>query len=475
MRWIIKKFNGISAGAKSSIALFLASIITHGISYVVTPAYTRLLPSEVFGQTAVFMTWLQIFGIVAMFSLANGVFNNGMSDWPDKRDEYSFSLLTLSNIITIVFSIVLVSIYPLIKDFVGIDIIYVILMLVMFIFQPAYNFWTVRQRYEYKYKYVVIWTVFCAVLSPAVAILSIVFLKDTDLLAARIFGAEVPLILVYIGFYIYLAKKSGFRINKRYWKSALLFNLPLIPHYLSMYLLNSSDKLMISYLINDSATAYYSVAYSVAAVATIVWTAINASLIPYTYEKCKAKDYKSIQRITTPIIALFAAACLFVIMLAPEVVAVMATAEYKEAIYVIPPIVGGVFFQVLYYMFANIVFYYKRPKYVMVASVISTILNIGLNFVFIKEFGYIAAGYTTLFCYMVQAFIDYLAMRKVAPAKMYNMKFIFGLSLIIVAIALLSNLVYDFIIIRYIIILSILVLIFIFRKQIMQIIKTIRK
>ena len=89
-------------------------------------------------------------------------------------------------------------------------------------------------------------------------------------------------------------------------------------------------------------TAYYSVAYSVAAIATIVWTAINSSLIPYTYEKCKEKDYKSIQRVTSPIIAVFAVACLFVIMLAPEVVAIMATPEYKEAIYVIPN-VGGVF------------------------------------------------------------------------------------------------------------------------------------
>ena len=475
MSQISRRIGNLSKGAKASIALFLASMITHGISYVVTPIYTRLLPSEIFGKTNVFMTWLQIFGIIAMFSLANGVFNNGMSDWPEKRDEYSFSLLVLSNIITIVFSVVIIFVYPYIQQFVGIGINYIYLMLVLFMVQPAYIFWTVRQRYEYKYKYVVIWTICCAILSPVVAITAILLSHNTDLLVARIFGAEVPLIIVYAGFYFYLAKKSNYHINRQYWKSALLFNLPLIPHYLSMYMLNSSDKLMISYLINDSATAYYSVAYSVAAIATIVWTAINSSLIPYTYEKCKEKDFKSIQQVTTPIIAVFAVACLFVIMLAPEVVAIMATPEYTEAIYVIPPIVGGVFFQVQYFMYANIVYFYKKPKYVMVASVTSTVLNIGLNYVFIKRYGYVAAGYTTLFCYMVQAFIDYLAMKKVAPDTIYNMNFVLSLSVIVTAIALLSNLVYDYIAIRYTVILLIVLAGYFFRNKLIQIVKTIRK
>ena len=474
MNPLSKRLGNLSKGAKSSLALFLASVITHGISYVVTPVYTRLLPSEIFGQTNVFMTWLQIFGIIAMFSLANGVFNNGMSDWPDKRDEYSFSLLVLSNIITVAFSIIVISIYPIVKRYIGIDLKYVLLMLFLFLFQPAYNFWAVRQRYEYKYKYVVFWTICCAILSPLVSIIWILFSKDSDVLLARIFGAEIPLVIVYICFYVYIAKKAKFHVNKQYWKAALLFNLPLIPHYLSMYLLNSSDKLMISNLINNSATAYYSVAYSVAAVATIVWTAINSSLIPFTYEKCKEKDYKSIHKVATPIITLFAVACLFVIMLAPEVVAVMATAEYKEAIYAIPPIVGGVFFQIQYFMYANIVYFYKRPKYVMIASVVSTILNLILNFLFIPMFGYIAAGYTTLFCYMIQALIDYFAMRKVAPQPVYNMKYILILSIAVTIIALLSNIVYDSIVIRYIIIAIILVMGFIFRNRIKEVLMTIK-
>ena len=156
---------------------------------------------------------------------------------------------------------------------------------------------------------------------------------------------------------------------------------------------------MISYIVNDSATAYYSVAHSVAAVVFIVWNAINGSLVPYTYEKCKIKDYKSISNVTLPLLLLFACISVGLVMMAPEIVRIMASESYHEAIYIIPPIVGGVFFQVQYSIYANIIYYYKKPVYVMIGSITATISNLILNYVFISKYGYFAAGYTTIFCY----------------------------------------------------------------------------
>ncbi|HHT96076.1 MAG TPA: oligosaccharide flippase family protein [Clostridia bacterium] len=461
--------NKISQSAKASLALLFSGIITKGIAYIATPFYTRLLTSEEFGQTSVFLTWVQVFGIIAMFCLSSGVFNNGMVDFPDRRDEYSFSMLILSNIITIIFGIVLFVLRPFISFIANIDLPLILLMLCIFLFQPAYNFWVAKQRYELKYKYVVIWSVILSIISPTVAIIAI--LNTENHLYARIFGAEVSLIVVYIGFYIYTAYKSKFKIKPEFWKVAIIFNLPLIPHYLSTYLLGSSDKIMISYLVGDEATAYYSVAYSVAAVVLIVWFAINSSLIPYTYEKCKEKDYLSIAKVTTPIMMLFAAVCVIVILLAPEAVRIMATEEYKEAIYVIPPIVGGVFFQVQYYLYANVVYYYKKPKYVMIASLTATITNIILNYVFIKKYGYFAAGYTTLVSYMIQALIDYLAMKKVVGIEVYNMRAISILSGVVIFIALFGSILYSISVVRYIFLVCIFVLLFAFRKNIITLIR----
>lgn len=471
----LDKIKKLPSSAKASIAFLFSSIITKGIAYITTPIYTRLLSTEEYGQVSVFLTWLQIFGIIAMFCLSMGVFNNGMLDFPMRRDQYSFSMLILSNTITVIFSVILFLIYPAIRNWVGMDYPLLALMTGVFIFQPAYNFWVARQRYEYKYKYVVLWAIVSAIVSPIVAIVLCLNSKPGNRLYPRLFGAEIPLVLIYIGFYIYLSKKSHFKVDFTFWKAALVFNLPLIPHYLSTYLLNSSDRIMISRLVSDSATAYYSVAYSVAAVATIVWSAVNGSLVPYTYEKCRDRNYKAISKVTLPILSLFAVVCLFVIMLAPEVIAVIATKDYREAIYVIPPIVGGVFFQVQYYIYANVVYYFKKPKYVMFASVTATLLNIILNYVFIKMYGYIAAGYTTLFCYIVQALIDYIAMRKVVKEEVYNMRYILWLSIAVIAIALISNSIYDLPIIRYFIVFAIVVIGTVKRKDVARIVLDIRK
>lgn len=463
-------FNRLPRGVKASVAFFIASVVSKGISYLTTPIFTRLLSSEEYGQVSIFLTWFQIFGIIAMFCFAYGIFNNGMIEYKDKRDDFSFSLLILSNIFTIAFAGILFSIFPFIQSFIKIEIPFIFLMCLLFLFQPAYNFWFARQRYELKYKATLAWTLVCAIVSPFVAIVCILFSKDGDHVYMRIFGAECPLLLIYIGFYLYLGFKNRWQVNTQYWKEAILFNLPLIPHYLSTYLLGSSDKIMISYLIGDTAVAYYSVASSIGTIAGIIWTAINGSLIPYTYEKCEEGKYEDINRVTLPLISLFAVGCFVVILLAPEAVRLMATNNYMEAIYVIPPIVGGVFFQIQYFIYANIVYYHKKPTYVMIGSLTAVILNLVLNYFCIKNFGYIAAGYTTIVCYAVQASIDYLAMRIVVGKAVYNMKYIFILSLCVVVIVLLSNLIYNSSIIRYMILILTIVLIIIFRKKIIKIV-----
>lgn len=470
---MLKRIKSLPKGVKASIAFFISSLVTKGIAYITTPVYTRLLTSAEFGKVSIFFTWLQVFGIIAMFSFMNGVFNNGMVDFETKRDEFSFSLLILSNIITVCFSIILFAVYPFVNKYIGIDVPLLILMCVIFLFQPAYSFWMARQRYEYKYKASVLVSILSTVISSVVAVLIIVLFKDNRVYS-RIFGAEVVLLIMYIAFYFYLAKNNSFKISTKYWWYALSFNLPLIPHYLSSYMLGCSDRIMISYLIGDSQAGYYSVAYSVASIATIVWTAINGSLIPYTYEKCKVKDYNSIGSTTQPVLLVFAVACVISILLAPEVVGVMATKEYMEAIYVIPPIVGGVFFQVQYYIYANVVYYFKKPKYVMISSVTATILNLFLNYYFISKYGYLAAGYTTLFCYLVQAILDFFAMKKVVGCNVYNMKFISLLSIGVIAIALFSNLIYDNPIIRYMLLLLIFIGTFLFRSSIIKVVKKLK-
>ncbi|AEV29385.1 membrane protein involved in the export of O-antigen and teichoic acid [Sphaerochaeta pleomorpha str. Grapes] len=448
MRNKTNKISELPEGVKASGALFLATILTTGIAYITTPVFTRLLSPNDFGKVSLFIAYQMTFGILAMFCLSYGVFNNGMLDFQGDRDGYSFSMLILSNGITILFSALVIPFLPAIKRFTGFDIPLLLLMVGIFLLQPAYNFWTARQRYELKYKVSAVFMILCAILSPVVSILCIIYLTGNPLYA-RLFGAQVPLLILYLGFYLLLAIRAKGKVQTRYWKYAIGFNLPLLPHYLSTYMLNSSDKIMISYLINDSSTAYYSVAYAVASLVLLIWTAANSSLLPFTYEHCKAKDYLPIAKVTNKVLSVFFVGCIFIIFLAPEVIAVMATTEYRQAIYVIPPIVGGVFFQAQYYMYANIIYFYKKPKYLMYVSVTTMLLNVMLNYFYIRRYGYLAAGYTTLACYMFQALFDYFALLKVVKEKIYDMRYLAYLSAAMFVFAIFGNRLYALFVVRY--------------------------
>ena len=143
--------------------------------------------------------------------------------------------------------------------------------------------------------------------------------------------------------------------------------------------------------------------------------------------------------------------------------------EYYEAIFVIPPIVGGLFFEAEYYLFSNILYYLKKPKYVMFASVSTAILNIILNYFFIQKYGYIAAGYTTLLCYMLQSVIDYLISGKILGLNIFDKRKIFSISFVLLVFSLLINVFYKFALLRYFVIAILIIFACVFRKRIKNI------
>ena len=128
----------------------------------------------------------------------------------------------------------------------------------------------------------------------------------------------------------------------------------------------------------------------------------------------------------------------------------------------------------MYFIFANVIYYYKRPKYVMFASVTSAVLNIGLNYILIPQYGYFAAGYTTLACFILQSVLDYYAMRKVTGINIYNMRFLLMLGICVLCASLLSSVLYYNDFMRYALIATLCIALCIFRKKVMSVILKLR-
>lgn len=472
-----EKYKTIPVAAKVSIWFALCSIFQKGISFITVPLFTRLMTTEQYGQFSVYQSWHSIIAIFATLNLSYGVFNNGMTKYPDDRDRYISSMQGLSTIVTMALLTIYLPLQGYINDLTGLSTILMLLMFADFLTAPALAFWSAKQRYEFKYVALVAITLGMSVISPMIGLIAVVNSSKKGI--ARIVTFTLVNICVGMFFYIFNAIKGKKFFVKKYWSFALRFNIPLIPHYLSAIVLAQSDKVMIEHFFGETEVAIYSVAYSLSLLMNIVTNSINSSYVPWTYQKLNENNTVALKKTTNLLLLGIAAVSILPVMLAPELMWIMAPPEYIEAIWVIPPISTSVYFMFLYSLFGNIEFYFEKNKFVMMASIIAASTNIVLNALLMPILGYMAAGYTTMVCYILFAVAHYIFMRKVCNEKLnvksvYSDKTIFLISFAYLGCTALMMCTYNLTILRYAILLIAMIVAIIKRKNIIGFIRTLK-
>lgn len=350
-------------------------------------------------------------------------------------------------------------------------------MLVELTLIPALEFWAASERFDFKYQKYVAISILMTVLSLSFGV--VLVLNTSHKMEARVIS-DIGVKAFFAGIlYMYILLKGRKYFDKAYWWYALKFNFPLLPHYLSNYVLSQSDRIMIGRIVGNDKAAFYSVAHTISMATLLVMNAINSSLTPYLYKHIDAYEQKkssidelshNIQNATNPLIVFVAFMCISIMAFAPEIIRIFAGQRYIEAIYVIPPIAASVFFIFLYSLFSNIEYYFQKTGYIAIATTICAIFNLILNFVFIDLFGYYAAGYTTLFCYVGLSLMHYYFYRKALAVMLpncralYNIKIIILVSAAVLCTMLLMSLTYELTCIRYGLIVAVLFIIF-YKRQ----------
>lgn len=89
------------------------------------------------------------------------------------------------------------------------------------------------------------------------------------------------------------------------------------------------------------------------------------------------------------------------VLFAPEIILILGGKKYADAIWLIAPMVTGTLFRFYSYSYTAIQNFHKKTKFVAISTVSVMFLNVFLNYVGIRAFGYQAAAYTTAFSYLV--------------------------------------------------------------------------
>lgn len=474
VRKALNKYSNLSVIAKASFWALFAGVMQKAVSVIATPVFTRLLTTEEYAQYTLYQSWQGIFRIFISLNVFNYATYTAMVKFEDDRNGFITSAQTLVTVLSLAGIGLYYIVYMFWGDIFGFSLLITVLMFLEIVFISSYNLWLQKKRYDYQYRIMTFVSVLNGVLQPVLGYIGVCFFESRG--DGRIYGVVAANIGTGLILYIINICRSKTFFNLTYWKYIITFCLPLIPHFLSSQILSRFDRIMINQMCDTSDVAVYSLAYNVSTLMIIVSEAVLSAFTPYTYQCIKEGRKEEIKNKTTYTMFIVAVANLILILFAPEAVAIFAPKEYYEAIYIIPAVSGSVYFMFQFNIFANIEYYYSETKYVTVASIVAALTNIILNFIFIRMFGYIAAGYTTLVSYIVYSLGHYVFMQRVSRKyaegyQFYDNKKMFLMSAGFIIVTFCVIPLYKLIFVRYILILGVCIVFWNNRKIIIEIIK----
>ena len=194
----------------------------------------------------------------------------------------------------------------------------------------------------------------------------------------------------------------------------------------------------------------------------------------------KRKDYDGIKTVVTSLVIIAAVSILLIVIIAPEAMLVLAGKEYHEGVWVIPPLAFSVFLIFIYTLLSNFELFYSKNYYVLISSVVGASVNILLNYLLLPMFGFVAAGYTTLFGYLVMCichmmFISLTCRKEKLDIKnLFNFKIVFSVTIILAGACALLMLLYNTLYARYIVLLITILIVVLNRKKILALIKRLK-
>jgi O-antigen/teichoic acid export membrane protein len=333
----------LSAPMKASIWFMIASFFQKGVAIITVPLFTRILTTYDYGVVSLYTSWKSLLSIIVTLALANTVYNNGLLDFDKQKEEFTSAILGLVTTSTLLFLFIFHLFSNEISTFFSLDPELVYIMFISILTDSALFFWMAQNRFEYKYKLSVSVVIFASLISPIFSYIAIVILPGSNA-SAKIFGSAIAGILINTIIFISLFVKGKKFFELKYWRYVLKINIPLIPHYLAGIVLSQSDRIMIANISGEEKAGIYAVAYSAASLIQIAWSAINASWVPWTFKNLRLSNYQEIYKKTKGLLVLSMIVTIALILFAPEAIKLLAPEEYYEGIYVIPPVVLGLYF-----------------------------------------------------------------------------------------------------------------------------------
>ncbi len=381
---------------KNTIIITLGRISTQFVSFLLLPLYTKLLTTEEYGIVDFVATLVQLTIPVVSMMIDQGVFRyllNCRNDNEIKNTISSGFFTLVSSCAASVFFYVVVSCF--------VHNSYKHWLIMILVATTFSNFFLQVAR---GLKSTGDYTLGSFVCSASIIVLNVLcivafHLKAVGILMATFLGNLICCVFLYIKLkmYKYISLNS---YSKETAFEELKYSLPLVPNQISIWVMNSSDRLIVTLLLGASINGILAVSHKFP---SVFLTFFNIFLLAW-HETGTIHYYDPDRDVFftdmfKKMISVFSTICMAIIVALPIVFDYLVDASYHEAFYNIPIYLIASLLNVAVGILGVVYVATKKTSEIAKTTFAAAIINIGTHLLFINSFGLFAASLSTLIGY----------------------------------------------------------------------------
>ena len=400
---------------------------TQFLTFFLLPLYTKFLDSSDYGTIDLIMTYITLFVPVLTIQYEMGTFRYLIDNRNNQKQQNKIiynSLRFFLNITLLCLTIALLLPFVIsIKNFYYIIMCIVAMMYSNLLMQIARG---LGKNIDYS--------ITCFIVGISNIILNIVMIivlkfDGKSILISSFLSNIIGALYLFIKLKIYknISKKLT---DSNITKDIIKYSWPLVPNTISWWLINASDRTIVTFLISSSANGIYAISTKFSAIISSILNIFNLSWTESASLHIDDDDRDEFfSNVNDDILRLMSSVCILLISFMPILFSIFINEKYIEAYKYIPINILASFFNCIVSIYSSIYVAKKMTKQVASTSFLASLINIVVDLVLIKFIGLYAAALSTAIAYIVMSIYRSIDLRKIIKIK-YDKKLLLSIILV---------------------------------------------
>lgn len=395
---------------KNTIIIFLGKLCTQLISFFLLPLYTSYLTTSDYGLVDLITTYVTLLVPIITLELEMSIFRYLVDSRGKDKDTKTLisNNFYLLGIALSIFS----AIYFIVTRFWNFDYQFIIWINIL-VCTLSGNFLQISRGFGKTLDFSIscIITGLTTVLSNIILIVFLGMGADGMIISMALANGLCSL---YLFIKLKLYKLIDFSIvDKKLIKEMYAYSIPLIPNGVSWWIVNVSDRTIISWVLGAASNGIYAISNKFPTLLSSLLGIFNLSWSESAALHINSPDRDEFfSDITNTVTKLFS--CLGVGMIAcmPFVFPILIDSKFNDAFNYIPILVLGSVFNVVVCLYSGVYIAKKMTKQVSNTAIIGAIINIGINALLVKFIGLYAAAISTALSYLAMLLYRHFDLKK---------------------------------------------------------------